>query len=285
MVAPGIVFFLLFKVFPMLGIVIAFQNYNYYEGILHSPFVGFAHFKELFEYPEFARIFKNTMIISFYQLIFEFPTPILLALLLNEVGHSFLKRTFQTLMYLPHFLSWVIVGGLTISLLSPSTGFVNEVLGWFGREPISFMQESSYFRSIIITSGVWKEVGWGTIVFLAALAGINPEMYESAQVDGAGKLRQLVSITLPSLLPTIMVVLLLKIGSMMDLGFEHIYMLLNPLVYDTGEVLDTFIYRLGLLGGQLSYTTAIGLFKSVIGLVLVVGANQLSKRTTGNSIY
>lgn len=285
MVIPGVFFFIIFKYIPMLGSIIAFQDYNVFQGFLGSKFVGFKHFENLFAYPEFYRMFKNTLLISLYQLVIGFPAPLLLALLLNEVLRNKIKKVIQTIVYLPHFLSWVIVGGLIINLLSPSSGIINAILVKFGLEPIFFLQEPSYFRSIVVASGVWKEIGWGTIVYLAALSGINPDLYESAQIDGAGKFRQAISVTLPCLLPTIMVLLLLKIGSMLDLGFEQIYILLNPLVLETGEILDTYIYRVGLLGGQYSYTTAIGLFKAVIGLVLVVGANRISKKLTGNSIY
>lgn len=285
MIIPGLLYFLIFKYIPLGGIVIAFQDYSIYRGVLESPWVGLKHFYNLFEYPEFYSVLKNTLLISFYQLIFGFPAPIILALLLNEVRKMAFKRTVQTVLYLPHFLSWVIVGGLVISFLSPSTGLVNEVLKLFGVNPIFFVQEPEFFRSIVVSSGIWKEVGWGTIIYLAAMAGINPEMYEAAEVDGAGKFRQAISITLPSILPTIMVLLLLRIGNILDLGFEQIYMLLNPLVRETGEVFDTYIYRVGLLGGQYSYTTAIGLFKSIVGLILLVGANKLSKKMTGNSIY
>ncbi|MFK7696184.1 ABC transporter permease [Paenibacillus sp. HJGM_3] len=285
MILPGLLFFVIFKYIPLGGSVIAFQNYNIFDGVFGSKFVGFKHFENLFAYPEFYRIFRNTLLISLYQLVFGFPAPILLALLLNEVGKAVFKRTVQTILYLPHFLSWVIVGGLVINFLSPSAGLVNDVIEWFGGEPIFFMQEPSYFRTIIVSSGLWKEIGWSTIIYLAALTGINPDLYEAAEVDGAGKLRQVFSITLPSILPTIMVLLLLRIGNILDLGFEQIYIFLNPLVTETGEVFDTYIYRIGLLGGQYSYTTAIGLFKSVIGFVLLVGANFISRRTTGNSIY
>jgi len=285
MIIPGLIYFIIFKYIPLAGSVIAFQDYNVFAGVFKSPFVGLKHFENLFSYPEFLQILKNTILISFYQLIFGFPAPIILALLLNEVRKAYFKRSIQTILYLPHFLSWVIVGGLIINLLSPSTGVINEVIRFFGGEEIFFMQEASYFRSIVVGSSIWKEVGWSTIIYLAALAGINPDLYEAAEVDGAGKFRQAWSITLPSLLPTIMVLLLLRIGNILDLGFEQIYMLLNPLVRDTGEVIDTYVYRVGLLGGQYSYTTAIGMFKSVIGFILVVGANQLSKKITGNSIY
>ncbi|MGP4079106.1 ABC transporter permease [Pseudalkalibacillus sp. R45] len=285
MILPGLLYFLVFKYIPLGGIVIAFQDYSVYGGIFESPWVGLKHFQNLFEYPEFYTILKNTLLISLYQLIFGFPAPIILALLLNEVRKMVFKRTVQTVLYLPHFLSWVIVGGLVISFLSPSTGIVNEIVRWFGGEPIFFIQEPEYFRSIIVSSGIWKEVGWGTIIYLAAMAGINPELYEAAEVDGAGKFRQAISITIPCILPTIMVLLLLRIGNILDLGFEQIYMLLNPLVRETGEVFDTYIYRAGLLGGQYSYTTAIGLFKSIVGFILLVGANKLSKKMTGNSIY
>lgn len=285
MIIPGLLFFIVFKYIPLGGSIIAFQDYNVFDGIAGSKFVGAKHFLNLFTYPEFYRIFKNTLLISIYQLVFGFPAPIILALLLNEVHKAVFKRTIQTVLYLPHFLSWVIVGGLVISLLSPSTGLVNAIVKMFGGDPVFFMQEPSYFRTIVVTSGVWKEVGWGTIIYLAAMAGVNPDLYEAAEVDGAGKLRQMWNITLPCLLPTIMVMLLLRIGSILDLGFEQIYSMLNPLVTETGEVFDTYIYRIGLLGGQFSYTTAIGLFKSVIGFILLVGANIISKRTTGSSIY
>lgn len=285
MILPGLAFFIIFKYIPLTGSIIAFQDYNVFKGVFGSPFVGFKHFDNLFTYPEFSRVLTNTLLISLYKLAFGFPAPIILALLLNEVRKMLFKRFTQTVLYLPHFISWVIVGGLVINFLSPTIGLFNDFLRWLGMEPIFFMQESEYFRSIVVISGIWKEAGWGTILYLAALAGINPDLYESAEVDGAGKLRQAFSITLPCLIPTIMVLLLLQIGSVMDVGFEQIYILLNPLLWETGEVFDTYIYRVGLLGNQYSYTTAIGIFKSVVGFTLLVGANQLSKRMTGNSIY
>lgn len=285
MILPGFLFFVIFKYIPLAGSVIAFQDYNVFDGVWGSPFVGLKHFVNLFTYPEFYNVLTNTILISLYKLIYGFPSPILLALLLNELRKALFKRTIQTVLYLPHFLSWVIAGGLIINFLSPSSGIVNEVIQSFGGEPIFFLQEKQYFRSIIVGTGIWKEVGWNTIIYLAALAGVHPELYEAAEVDGAGKFRQAVSITLPSILPTIIVLLLLNIGNILDLGFEQIYMFLNPLVYETGEVFDTYIYRVGLLGGQFSYTTAIGIFKSIVGFILLFGANYLSRKTTDNSIF
>lgn len=285
MILPGLIYFVVFKYIPLSGSIIAFQDYNVFDGVWGSPFVGWKHFENLFTYPEFYNVLTNTVLISVYKLLFGFPAPIVLALLLNEVRKAVFKRTIQTVLYLPHFLSWVIAGGLIINFLSPSSGIVNEIIRFFGGEPIFFLQEPEYFRSIIVGTGIWKEVGWNTIIYLAALAGVNPELYEAADVDGAGKFRQAFSITLPAIMPTIIVLLLLNIGNILDLGFEQIYMFLNPLVYDTGEVFDTYIYRIGLLGGQFSYTTAIGMFKSVVGFVLLFGANYLSKKTTGNSIF
>ncbi|MDR6548844.1 ABC transporter permease subunit [Paenibacillus qinlingensis] len=285
MILPGLLFFIIFKYVPLAGSIIAFQNYTPFKGIMGSEFVGFEHFKVLFSYPEFYRVLRNTLLISLYQLVFGFPAPLILALLLNEVRKVFVKKIMQTVLYVPHFLSWVILGGMLMSLLSPDTGLFNHILNSFGLESVFFMQEPEYFRSIVVVSGIWKEVGWGTIIYLAALTGVNPELYEAAEVDGAGKLRQVFSVTIPALLPTIMVLLLLKIGHILDLGFEQIYVLLNPLVRETGDILDTYIYDVGLLGGQYSYTTAVGLFKSIVGLVLILGANAISKKTTGDSIY
>ncbi|NMO95251.1 sugar ABC transporter permease [Paenibacillus lemnae] len=285
MILPGVVFFIIFKYIPLMGSIIAFQDYNVFKGIWDSSFVGLKHFDNLFAYPEFYRVLKNTILISLYKIIFGFPAPIILALLLNEIRKMAFKRTIQTVIYLPHFLSWVIVGGLVINLLSPNYGILNELLRYFGFEPIFFLQEPGYFRSIIVVSGIWKEVGWSTIIFLAALAGVNPDLYEAAEMDGAGRLRKAISVTLPSIMPTVVVLLLLRIGDFLDLGFEQVYMLLNPLVKSTGEIIDTYIYEVGLLGAQFSYTTAIGIFKSIVGLILIVGANELSKRYTDHSIY
>ncbi|MCS7459378.1 ABC transporter permease subunit [Paenibacillus doosanensis] len=282
---PAIAYFIIFKYIPLFGSVIAFQNYNIFQGISGSKWVGLAHFKRMFEHYDFLNILNNTLLIGLYDLVFAFPAPIILALLLNELRIVFYKRILQTIVYMPHFLSWVIVSGIAIGILSPSTGIVNQFVSWLGHEPVYFLGEESYIRSVLIGSGIWRDSGYGTIIYLAALAGINPDLYEAAEVDGASRWRQTLSITLPSLMPTIMIMFLLHIGKFLDFGFERVYVFLNPLNINNGEILDTYIYKAGLQSQQYSYTTAIGLFKSVVGLLLIVIGNVLSKKTTGESLY
>lgn len=282
---PGIIYFITFKYVPLLGSVIAFQDYNLFKGFTGSPWVGLKHFEEMFKHPDFLRIMKNNLLIGLYDIVFAFPAPIVLALLLNEVRMIAYKRIVQTVVYMPHFLSWVIVGGIAVGILSPSTGFVNHFISWLGFEPIYFLGEESYIRTILVSSGIWRDVGYGTIIYLAALAGINPDLYEAADMDGANRWHKVMAITLPSLMPTITVLFLLKIGDFLDFGFERAWVFLNPLNNINGEILDTYIYRAGLLSQQYSYTTAVGLFKSIIGLILIVLGNTLSKKATGESLY
>jgi putative aldouronate transport system permease protein len=282
---PGIVYFLLFKYIPLFGSVIAFQNYNIFKGISGSPWVGLDNFKRMFQYAEFIPILKNTILIGIYDLLFAFPVPIILALLINELRVMAYKRIVQTVVYMPHFLSWVIVGGIVVGVLSPSTGLVNKLIGLFGVEPVYFMGDNSYIRTILIGSGIWKDSGWGTIIYLAAIAGINPDLYEAAQMDGASRFRQMFSITIPCIMPTIVILFLLQIGNFLDFGFERVFVFLNPLNSENGEILDTYVYRAGLVDRQYSYTTAIGLFKSVVGLILIMGSNLFSKKLTGEGLY
>jgi len=281
---PGIIHFVLFRYVPMLGNVIAFQDYNIFSGIRDSPWVGWKHFENMFTYAEFYRIIVNTLLLGLYSLLFGFPAPLILALLLNEIAKTWFKRWVQTLLYLPHFLSWVIVGSIFINLLTQD-GFLHMIFGWTGLPNTDYVTQAEYFRSIIVGMGIWKEMGWGMIIYLAALSGINPSLYEAAMVDGAGRFRQMWSITLPSLIPAIVVLLLLRIGHVLDSNVEQVLIMLNPLVGDVGEVIDTYVYRVGLLSSQFSLTTAIGMFKSIVGLILVVGLNALSRKTTGESMY
>ncbi|MDF2922672.1 MAG: binding-protein-dependent transport system inner rane component [Paenibacillaceae bacterium] len=282
---PGILYFLIYKYLPMAGIVIAFQDYGVFSGIRGSEWVGLSHFKAMFTDSEFYEIFRNTLVISLYKLIWGFPGPIILAIMLNEIKNVFFKRSVQTLIYLPHFLSWVIIGGVLINLLSPATGIVNEVLQWLGFKPVFFLADPDWFRSILVVSDLWKEVGWGAIVYLAAIAGIDPQLYEAAIMDGAGKWKQITHITFPSLLSTIVIMLLLRLGSILDVGFEQIFVLYSPLVYDVADVIQTYVYRMGITQAEFSFTTAVGLFESVIGLVLVISANKAVKKIGQEGIW
>jgi putative aldouronate transport system permease protein len=282
---PGILFFIIFKYLPMWGVIIAFQDYSAFAGIRESAWIGWEHFETMYHSSEFYRVFRNTLLISLYKLVWGFPGPIILALLLNEIRNVMYKRSIQTFVYLPHFLSWVIVGGMMINVLSPSTGIVNEILKQLGFNPIFFLADENWFRTILVISDLWKTVGWGAIIYLAALAGINPEMYEAAIVDGANKWQQLWNVTLPSMMSTITILFLLNLSNILDVGFEQIFILYNPLVYPVGDVIETYVYRVGISQGEFSYTTAVGLFKSVIALVLVILANKASKKLGQEGIW
>ncbi|GAB6931051.1 sugar ABC transporter permease [Paenibacillus sp. JCM 10914] len=282
---PGLLFFALFKYVPLMGSVIAFQNYNLFAGVTKSPWAGLEHFQRMFQHYDFLKILRNTLLLGIYDIIFAFTAPIVLALLLNEVRQVLYKKIVQTIFYAPHFLSWVIVSGIFVGILSPSSGIVNVMLGWFGIDPIYFLGEDSYIRSVLVGSGLWRDVGWGTIIYLAALAGINPDLYEASNIDGAGRWRQTLSITLPALMPVITILFLLKIGDFLDYGFERVFVFQNPLNIQNSEILDTYIYKAGLQQLQYSYATAIGVFKSVVGLFLITIANTISKKATGESLY
>lgn len=278
MILPGIIYYLVFKYLPLAGSVIAFQDYQIFKGMLASSWVGLDNFKFIFTYRDFYLVLRNTATIAFYQLVFGFPAPIILALLFNEVRKMLAKRVMQSLFYLPHFLSWVVVGGIVFELLS-SQGVVNMVRSWFGLDTILFMQEQQYFRTIVVISAIWKDVGWGTIIYLAAIAGINPSLYEAAVMDGANRWKQTIYITLPTMFPTILVLFLLNIGNFLELGFDQIYNLLTPMTYSVGDIIETYVYRAGVLQGQYSVTTAIGLFQSVIGFILLWIFNRMARKT------
>ncbi|MDF2922211.1 MAG: protein lplB [Paenibacillaceae bacterium] len=285
MLLPGFIWYFIYKYLPMYGLIIAFKEFNFSKGIWSSPWVGWKHFEFLFTYPDFYRIVKNTVLINAYELLFSFPVPIILALLLNELKNMLFKRTVQTVIYFPHFLSWVVFGGIIIQLLSPNEGLVNQIRVFFGLETIQFMVKSEFFRPIVILSLILKESGWGTIIYLAALSGIDPEQYEAATIDGASRWQKLFSITLPGIMNTIILLLILKIGKMLDFGFEQIYVLYNPSVYNVGDVLSTYIYRIGLQDARFSLTAAIGLFQSVIGFILVWSANKAAKKFNDNALW
>ncbi|WP_135550314.1 ABC transporter permease [Paenibacillus cymbidii] len=285
LLVPGLLFMLVFKYIPMYGVVIAFQNFNIFDGISGSPWVGLEQFAKLVRSDEFFRVFRNTLLISLYKVVLLFPIPIVVALLLNEVAAMWFKRTVQTIIYLPHFLSWVIIAGLFINILSPSTGIVNALIAGLGGSPISFLIDNDWFRSIVVFTAGWKESGWNAIIYIAAIAGIGQDQYEAAAIDGAGRIRQMWHITLPGILPTIVLMFILRIGGLMEAGTEQILMLYNAVVYETGDVIGTFVYRMGLGKMEYSFSTAVGLFNSVIGFALIMGGNWLSRKTVKRSIW
>nr|WP_246427932.1 ABC transporter permease subunit [Paenibacillus phyllosphaerae] len=278
-------FFAVFKYGPIYGLIIAFKDFRVIDGIWGSPWVGFKHFEALFQSADFYRLLKNTLLLNLMLLLFAFPAPIILALLLNELRSRVFQRFVQTTMYLPHFVSWVIMSGLVIYFLSPTTGVVADIAGWFGAKPVFFMGNKDYFRPIVVVSAILKDIGWGSIIYFAALSGIHPEQQESAIIDGANRWQRMFHINIPSIMPTVSIMFILSLGGFLSANFEQIINLLNPINYETGDVIDTYVYRVGLQQFQYSYTTAIGLFKSVVGLVLILGANlavrKLSKGESG----
>jgi putative aldouronate transport system permease protein len=285
MLLPGIIYFIVFKYIPMFGLVMAFQDYKPFLGFIESPWVGFKHFERFFSEPQFFMLFRNTALLALYSLIFYFPLPILLALMLNEVRNEFYKRTIQTMVYVPHFVSWVVVVGIFYLLFTTEGGLVNEFLYWLTGSKISFLLAPEWFRPMIIFQQIWKEVGWGTIIFLAALAGVDPQLYEAARIDGANRWRQIWHITLPAIRSTIVILLILRLGNFLDTGFEQIFLMLTPTNREVGDVFDTYVYVKGLTQLQYSYSAAVGMFKSVVGLILVVGANWLAKKFGEEGIY
>ncbi|QAY67635.1 ABC transporter permease [Paenibacillus protaetiae] len=285
MILPGLIYFIIFKYVPMFGLVIAFEDYKPFKGVFGSDWVGLDHFRRLFTQPDFWNILANTLILFGMNLVFYFPVPILLALMLNEVRVSFFKRFFQTLVYLPHFMSWVIIVSISYVMLTMDGGVINELLESLGMAKINFLLSPEWFRPTYIIQVIWREAGWGTIIYLAAIASVDPQLYEAARMDGAGRFRQIWHITLPAIRSVIIVLLILKIGDVLELGFEHVYLLLNSMNRDVAEIIDTYVYTAGLRQMQFSYSSAVGLFKSVIGLILVMAANKLSKKFGEEGIY
>nr|WP_317259127.1 ABC transporter permease subunit [Paenibacillus sp. J5C2022] len=285
MLVPGIIYFLIFKYLPMWGLVIAFQNYQPFLGITGSEWAGFRHFERLFSDPEFFKLFRNTALLAIYNIVFFFPLPIILALMLNEVRLEVYKKAVQTIVYIPHFISWVVVVGMFYTFFTIQDGIVPDLMSVAGMEKIDFLQSPDWFRTMITTQVIWKEAGWGTIIFLAAITGVDPQQYEAATIDGAGRFRRMWSITLPALRSTIIILLILRLGSFMDTGFEQIFLMLNALNREVGEVFDTYVYTAAIQQGDYSYSTAVGLFKSVIGAILVFLANYMAKKNEEDGIF
>ncbi|MEU6253492.1 ABC transporter permease subunit [Streptomyces sp. NPDC047043] len=279
-----LLFFLVFRYLPMIGNVIAFRRFEPGGSVFGEEWVGLRYVRMFLSDPTFWQVFRNTLWLGGLTLVFCFPIPIVLALLLNEVRRRSLKRFVQSVSYLPHFLSMVIVAGITMQMLA-TDGPVNHVLGWFGHDPIRFIQEPEWFRTIYVGSEIWQTAGWGTILYLAALTTIDEDLYEAARIDGANRRQQIWHVTLPGIRPTMITLLILNVGTFMAVGFEKVLLLYNPLTYPTADVISTYVYRAGVESNSFSYAAAIGLFEAVIGLVLITSANQLSRRTVGTSLW
>ena len=288
MVLPVIAWYIIFLYAPMYGAIIAFKDYKPKMGIMGSPWTTplFKHFTSFFTGPYFARLIRNTLNISLTSLVYGFPAPILLALLINELKGKIFPRITQTITYLPHFISLVVICGM-IATFTNKNGFINDIVAIFGGTRVTMLSKPNYFVPVYVISDIWQGIGWGSIIYLSALAGIDQELYEAARIDGAGRLRQTWNITLPGILPTIIIMLILRIGGLMSVGYEKIILLYNPLTYETAEVISSYVYNKGILGGvgQYSYSTAVGLFNSVINCVLVIGTNQISKKLTDTSLW
>ncbi|TBL75297.1 ABC transporter permease [Paenibacillus thalictri] len=285
MILPGLIYFIIFKYLPMWGLIISFQDYMPYKGFFGSDWVGLKHFQRLFTDSEFWVIFKNTLILFVINILFYFPVPILLSVMLNEVANAFFKRFVQTIVYIPHFISWVIIVSISFVMLTLDGGIINEMLVLLGFQKVNFLMSTSWFHPMYIIQVIWREAGWGTIVYLAAIAAIDPQLYEAARMDGAGRFQQIWHITLPSIRSVIIVLLILRIGNVLDLSFEHVYLLLNSMNRQVAEILDTYVYTTGLKQGQFSFSTAVGFFKSFVGLFLVVVSNRLAKKMGEEGIY
>ena len=284
MAVPVIAFYIIFHYVPMYGAIIAFKNYSVTRGILQSPWTGFTHFKYFFTSYYFWRVLRNTILINLYVLIFSFPAPIILALLLNEIRNMAFKRSVQTISYLPHFISMVVVCGMIIDFTARE-GLINDMLDLVGLDRIPFMALPQWFRPVYVLSGIWHGIGWGSIIYLAAITGIDPELYQAAEMDGAKRFSKIWHITIPGIMPTVVILFILRIGGMMSIGVQKILLLYNPLTYETADVISTFVYRKGLLEMDFSYATAVGLFQAVMNFILLVLANRISRKVSEMSLW
>lgn len=285
MILPGLIYFIVFKYVPMWGLLISFQNYIPNLGVLGSEWVGFDNFHRLFTDPDFWGIFRNTFVLFLLNIVFFTPVPVILAIMINEVANPVFKRIVQTVVYIPHFLSWVIVVSISFVMLTADGGIVNELLKSFGFKEINFLLDPNWSRPLYVLQVIWREAGWGTIVYLAAIASIDPQLYEAARMDGAGRFRQMWHITFPAIRSVVIVLLILRIGSVIDNSFDHVFLLVNSMNREVMDIFDTYVYTAGVQQGQYSYTTAVGFFKSFIGLLLVVSSNWLAKKFGEEGVY
>ena len=285
LISPVVAYYVLFYYVPMAGTLVAFEDYIPTKGVLGSDWVGFANFEQLFHSYYFGRIVTNTVLLSVYSIIFGFPAPLIFALILNEVKNRYFKRVAQTISYLPHFISVVVVAGMIVTFLSPTGGIVNNIRGQLGLGSFDYMSDPSYFRPIYVISGIWQEFGWGAIIYLAALAGIDPALYDAADVDGAKRWQKTRHVTLPGLVPVTTILLILSVGNLMVVGFEKVLLLYNPAIYQTADVIQTYVYRSGIVSANYGFAAAVGLFNSVINLILLVTVNYVAKRVSDVSLW
>ncbi len=284
MIIPIVLYYLVFCYYPMYGAQIAFRDYSPKKGIVGSPWVGFKHFLDFFKSVYFGRLIRNTLSINLKNLIFGFPAPIIFALLLNEVRWTKFKRTVQTVSYMPHFISTVVIAGMVLQFTA-TDGFITRIMMLFGYPKQNLMLNPALFQPIYVISDIWQSVGWGSIIYISAVSGINGELYEAARMDGAGRWKQMLHVTLPGILPTIITMFVMRVGNMMNLGFEKIFLMYNSSIYETADVISTYVYRKGLVDQSYSFSTAVGLFNSAINLLLLFGANKLCKRLTDYSLW
>ena len=282
---PALLLLLVFNYVPIYGIVIAFKNFQASRGILGSPWNNFENFEVLFGSFQFQRVMRNTVIISLQRIVFGFPAPILLALVINEFANSWWKKGIQSITYLPHFISWVVMAGILVEILSPQRGIIGYLYTVLGRDAPLLLTNQNVFRPILIATDVWKEVGWGSVIYLAAISSIDPTMYDVARIDGAGRIRQATSITLPSLLPVITILFILRLSGILNAGFDQIFNLYNELVYEVADIIDTYMYRVGILSQEFEFATAAGLFKNVVGVALIVLVNAVIRRFSDHGIW
>lgn len=286
MFLPGICFYILFAYVPMYGIMIAFQKFSFSRGIWGSTWVGLDNFINFYHNPYFWKLIRNTFMLNVYSLIFAFPAPIILALLLNEMRNAFFKKSVQMITYIPHFISTVVIIAIVSNLLSPTSGIVNHALhSVFGLEPIYFMNEAGWFRTLYISTDIWVGIGWGSIIYMAALSGIDPHLYEAAHMDGCSRWRAIFHITVPGIMSTIIILLLFRIGSMMSVGFDKVFLMYTPATYETADVLSTYVYRRGLVNAEFSFATAVGVLNNLINICFLITANKLARRYTETSLW
>lgn len=284
MALPVVAWYILFHYVPMYGIIIAFKNFSPMKGILGSKWVGFSHFISFFDSIYAWRVIRNTLLINFYQLLFGFPAPIILAILLNEVKNTIFKKTVQTVTYLPHFVSMVVICGMIVDFTAKN-GLINNIIALFGGTRTSFLLDPAWFRTVYVASGIWQGIGWGSILYLAALSGIDTELYEAVAIDGGGRWKQFINVTLPGIAPTIIIMLIMNIGRMMSEGSEKIILLYNPNTYETADLISSFVYRRGLVESNYSFSAAVGLFNSVVNLILITSANYISRKVNETSLW